>query len=452
MNKDKRFLGAAILSIFVITLVVGLPGEKQMRSAKPALTLFNRFFSSNADYLSQALQRDQETKGVLYRLFCAEPRVGGRLLERILDCAWDNDALFSPLMDVYLLETDAYKADLSKLKWDHDPDTAFTCLSSPQSILQNVDEGGRIQEKSTDNWMQFPPDLKVHLALLLDRASPAANRFNEARRILTKKNKFATIPSLNDIRVKEAYFKKDLCKTMKQAEDIMSIVDLTYAWLTLHYYCDGLDTVIREMDPKNWNRKFDTIDGNGILPDGILYATKTPYGLVLIGGPGDTVYPAGDIFLAIDLGGNDTYDFNRLNIPEKMGGKPSFCSTIIDVEGDDYYHGGDGKVAGGVLGYRSLIDMKGDDKYKTGSVGLGAGFMGVGLLADLQGNDSYIAKSFSMGAGAFGVGILLDDAGDDSFISTGLCHGYAGPGGSRLLWRTGRCAKHGDRYANRPIR
>lgn len=409
----------------VLFILIAFPLKRPMREILPALTFFDRIFHRNAFFITRSLEGGDGSAGFLYEKFCSEPEKAGRRLDEILRAAWDENAYAAPLMKIFVQESGAIQADRRGMNWAHDPDTAYSCLSSPRPIAYGGDRADEIQRLSAENWDGLPSELKGHLAQLMGRSSPAASRFRTLRRT------FDFDQAIID--GDGAFRREDFMEKVLAAADLADPVDLHYAWLSLVYYCEGLDASLKELKDLDWRAELEPIPSDDWFPGGLLYAAQSPFGLVLVGGPGNNLYPAGDVFLLIDLGGCDTYFFDETFHPKEQGGRPCACSTIIDLDGDDFYTGGPGRVAAGVLGFRTLIDLGGADTYKSQGMGLGAGFMGMGLLVDRGGNDKYDSGCFGLGAGTFGLGLLFEEGGDDIFRSTCFSQGFAGPSGFGCL-------------------
>ena len=196
----------------------------------------------------------------------------------------------------------------------------------------------------------------------------------------------------------------------------------------------------------------------------ILRAIDTPYGRVLVGGPGPNRYTDASVLAIIDLGGDDDYVF--LKAQEGLGKRP--LQVIVDLAGDDVYvTDGVGGPAAGILGISVLIDRAGNDRYIQGlsaafkprehgrrslvlpdpegvdtrlvpyvqlygdparpqepgvaldaGFAFGAGFLGVGLLIDEAGDDLYLGQKYAFGAGFWsGIGVLHDACGNDVYAA-----------------------------------
>jgi hypothetical protein len=139
----------------------------------------------------------------------------------------------------------------------------------------------------------------------------------------------------------------------------------------------------------------------------------------------------------IDLDGDDVYHGEKLC--QGVGGPRGF-GAIIDAAGNDAYttNGPSFKsVYGtpdvfvamsqgfglGVRGYASggvgaIYDLGGDDRYEAGEFSQGCGyFYALGLIHDASGDDLYHGNRYSQAAAAHqAVGFLIDGAGNDRYI------------------------------------
>ena len=146
---------------------------------------------------------------------------------------------------------------------------------------------------------------------------------------------------------------------------------------------------------------------------GIADVRPTPWGLLVIGGPGPNVYSAealAKIAFLIEPGGDDVC---RGRAASAIGGgliRP--FSAIVDLAGNDYYDatGRPFALGSAVLGVAALVDMQGNDVYRGGDGSCGAGFFGAGFLYDGAGADYFEGRNLSQGAGAFGLGALVSYA------------------------------------------
>ncbi len=155
----------------------------------------------------------------------------------------------------------------------------------------------------------------------------------------------------------------------------------------------------------------------------------TPWGDVVVGGPGVTVYRK-RAFLALDLGGDDLY------LDRAGGADPAMpVSVTVDLGGSDTYRCVNrGAQGAGLFGVGVLADLGGgDDLYRGGDLSQGAGLCGTGLLWDDGGRNLFQAGRASQGAGLLGAGILLAGRGPDTFEGESPCQGASGPGGAGIL-------------------
>jgi hypothetical protein len=154
--------------------------------------------------------------------------------------------------------------------------------------------------------------------------------------------------------------------------------------------------------------------------EGLLF--NDPYNLILVGGPGVSVYKG------------NTYSFTL---------EPEVNLLTIDVAGNDIYHDQAGTAVplpnivcgpchGGVP-VSLTLDVVGNDEFRpqrsasaASSLGVGA-FGGVGIVVDLAGNDAYL-DSDDPGQGTAdvsGIGLLLDANGDDRYEGEAGSQGFA---------------------------
>jgi hypothetical protein len=111
-----------------------------------------------------------------------------------------------------------------------------------------------------------------------------------------------------------------------------------------------------------------------------------------------------DAVLVIDLGGNDTYH-GRYAAPHQFW---MSASVLIDLSGDDRYS----PEAADIEDASTLPA----DAFDTASgFTQGCGLFGVGVLIDDAGNDTYTASVHAQGDAAFGVGVLYDRQSTDSY-------------------------------------
>jgi hypothetical protein len=158
----------------------------------------------------------------------------------------------------------------------------------------------------------------------------------------------------------------------------------------------------------------------------------TPLGRVAIGGTGPDVYASGDYAVLVDLGGDDTYH-------GCVGASASLAVPIavaIDLAGNDRYLCTDPEAVtqgAAVLGAGVLLDLAGDDTYSARTGAQGYGLFGLGMLVDFDGNDRYTLDYSGQGAAYFGIGLALDGTGNDTYYLLGDGQGFGGPGGVGVL-------------------
>lgn len=173
---------------------------------------------------------------------------------------------------------------------------------------------------------------------------------------------------------------------------------------------------------------------------------ETPIGRIVLAGSGDDIHEYSDLLLLVDMGGNDTYH-------GAVGSTPSLdipISLAIDLEGDDQYVNDDKFLpsqGAAIFGAGVLLDVSGKDKYVSKRLSQGAAMLGIGVLADLEGDDEYTLWTDGQGAAYFGVGLAIDNTGDDHYSLWGDGQGYGGVGGvGTLVNRTGN-----DHYRAEPL-
>ena len=158
----------------------------------------------------------------------------------------------------------------------------------------------------------------------------------------------------------------------------------------------------------------------------VLLLRETPFGLIVIGGPGPNTYDLDQRFaLVIDVGGDDVYRGTIAATADIAHG----IRVVIDLSGNDTYQASPLGLATGRLGVGLLVDRAGNDVYRLSQGSGGAGFAGLGILYDAAGNDRYFGARFTQGAAVGGMGLLLDLAGDDEYTSFGYAVGFGGPSG-----------------------
>ncbi len=210
--------------------------------------------------------------------------------------------------------------------------------------------------------------------------------------------------------------------------------------------------------------------GTATAPAQLLFSQPTPFGRIVVGGPGSDVYRpdlpglGGDIALLVDLGGDDRYlvdaggnrsAANPVSILVDLGGNDVYGYVEVPALGDEgrlpsdgegrYRPRGDTDPLGpisfsdrarqgaGRAGIGILWDVgSGRDHYRSLRMSQGAGLFGVGVLLDGGGDDLYELETVGQGAGAFGIGILLDEGGDDVRRAYAAAQGYGYARGAGL--------------------
>lgn len=177
------------------------------------------------------------------------------------------------------------------------------------------------------------------------------------------------------------------------------------------------------------------------------YSINTDWGLILLGGAGDTIYSQKETFLIIDTSGNDTY----LGLPANHSVN-NWCSVVIDTAGDDHYLSdaalakttiaswADRKKnrdtpgpASASLGISVLVDAAGNDVYRSHRPGLASSNLGVSVLFDASGDDTYDAYADAIGCATFGVALLEDVSGNDKYNGFTQTQGVGLTGGAGIL-------------------
>ncbi|MCC6141963.1 MAG: hypothetical protein IT389_15265 [Nitrospira sp.] len=182
----------------------------------------------------------------------------------------------------------------------------------------------------------------------------------------------------------------------------------------------------------------------GITGD-VLFTQQTRAGLIVIGGPGVNTYDLDRrTLLVIDLGGDDTYHGTIASSGDLDHG----IGAVIDLAGNDTYTSDPLGLATGRLGVGLLADLAGDDVYQLDQGSGGTGFAGVGILFDRKGNDVYMGSRFTQGAAFGGLGLLIDLAGNDRYTSHAFAIGFGGPlGMGAVIDHAGDDVYHcGDKY------
>lgn len=178
--------------------------------------------------------------------------------------------------------------------------------------------------------------------------------------------------------------------------------------------------------------------GDGV-PNGLLFASASPAGLILIGGAGSTVLPLSGVALAIDLSGDDRWH-GAAELGTASAAEPLIPAVrvLVDVAGSDRYAGSGASIGAAVLGISLAWDFAGDDHYVAEEVEFGASVLGVGLLLDDAGRDHYECGACGLGFAWGGLAALGDGGGDDRYVCerSGIAAATAG-GAAVVLDRAG---------------
>ncbi len=178
------------------------------------------------------------------------------------------------------------------------------------------------------------------------------------------------------------------------------------------------------------------IEVEGIEGDLRLFL-ETPAGGIALGGPGRTIYRR-DLFLVLDLGGDDRYE-GRVGAASAAFGRP--ISICLDLGGNDLYLGKRDRAldqGAALCGVGILLDVgKGADLYRAGDLAQGAGILGLGMLFDDGGRNDLAGRGLVQGAAGFGFGVCALGDGDDRLDAARFAQGFGGVRGFGLLLDTG---------------
>ncbi len=148
--------------------------------------------------------------------------------------------------------------------------------------------------------------------------------------------------------------------------------------------------------------------------------------LVNAGGSGSFENP---ISVAIDLGGDDVYEYPVVASPHDMEGLlPADAEGRYagDVNYGPFSRSTEPRQGAGVTGYGFLLDLGGgNDTYRTLRRGQGFASFGVGVLWDDGGTDSYTCEAGCQGAALVGIAVQYDGGGDDAWRAFNSSQGFA---------------------------
>ena len=153
------------------------------------------------------------------------------------------------------------------------------------------------------------------------------------------------------------------------------------------------------------------------------FSWTTPIGKVVIKGNGDDTWADDDYLLALDVGGNDTYNGS-------IAGNNSLANSVsmaIDFSGNDHYGDATTVTAQGAayVGIAALWDYSGDDVYTGDLYSQGSAYFGCGFLIDSAGIDHYNGDQIAQGSGYWGgTAFLFDEAGNDRYYSFQFSQGF----------------------------
>jgi len=147
---------------------------------------------------------------------------------------------------------------------------------------------------------------------------------------------------------------------------------------------------------------------------------RSPLGKIILAGSGDNIYrerDLNDVFLLVDLGGNNRYE------SPAASAKEGEIKIVIDLgENVTVLSTSSVSSAGsGVFGIGIMIldNPRGQKLFRTQSFSQGFGLCGVGLLA-VKSSGSYISNRYSQGSAIFGVGIFSNPEGSNSYYRANL--------------------------------
>lgn len=188
--------------------------------------------------------------------------------------------------------------------------------------------------------------------------------------------------------------------------ELMRKTDRKYLMFAATYFYNQIQFAIKEFTESKLFQKGQPKFEHVVLP--------TREGNIAIYGAGSDDIDDEESIAIIDIGGNDKYH-GRLGTSSGFT-KPT--SLLIDLAGDDSYAETDKPCAFGcgLFGIGAVVDMSGNDRYHIRESGLGSGWFGVGTLFDFSGDDAYIVDSlWGQGAAHIGCGVLCDVTGDDTY-------------------------------------
>lgn len=242
----------------------------------------------------------------------------------------------------------------------------------------------------------------------------------------------------------------------KDALEVFYIQDLPATQPDGSRYYPALDRVVAALDRHSLlysamkaadavNRALLALDTLQLEGD-YRFDLPTPLGKILLRGTGPDTLEVHDVFLLVDLGGDDLYR-GEIGAPSRPGRS---LSVALDLSGDDRYVATREDLptqGAGILGTGILADRRGNDRYEAANRAQGFGLLGLGLLFDGEGHDRYRAAESAQGCGYLGIGLLLETEGDDDYYLYGSGQGDGEFGGIGVL----ADRKGNDHYKAEPL-
>ena len=178
----------------------------------------------------------------------------------------------------------------------------------------------------------------------------------------------------------------------------------------------------------------------------------TPHGRILIDTTGSaTVWSSAqlaDAALVIDLGGDDTYHgryaathqpWMSASVLVDVSGNDQYSPDVADIESEEttaaeaFDNDGGFTQGCGLFGVGVLVDGEGDDIYTATVHAQANAAFGVGVLMDGAGSDVYRVGTHGQGTGHFGIGMLVDGEGNDYYGVYSMGQGAGKPRGHGVL-------------------
>ncbi len=445
-HRSSRLTSLSRATLCATLLLSTLTGCQMLpsKSAMPGIALKSRIYTSVVDRLAVAVQPDiEKQQGPQQTRVLATHAIGrdvpARYKRRIaLHALTDPWAGFSSLEHQGLL-----MADLSKYGMDNVPallDVMEAAVDRTSEYFKPLPFPGTTTQRDI---VSFLTDTLEDAAIQREKA--LANLAEDERRFLFKHvrtlvDQFAP-HSTEPVLDRAAHRKLDV--------EFARLVDEQLDYAALIASAQTLARLGNERFLQNLAKTFQQQPPIPQPPPGItgdvLFAQQTRAGLIVIGGPGVNTYDLDRrALLVIDLGGDDAYH----GIIASSGDIDHGIGMVIDLAGNDTYTSDPLGLATGRLGVGLLADLDGDDVYQLDQGSGGTGFAGIGILFDRKGNDVYMGSRFTQGAAFGGLGLLIDLAGNDRYTSHAFAIGFGGPlGMGAVIDHTGSDAYQcGDKY------